>query len=134
MRLGYPRRPSTRRLLALLRAEPQSQTAMQANIGLVERAGEWALARWSDGAALATHAGEAVLRAVPALRGSTRAGDILSLIYSTNDAALPLAAAVNILVGAIVAIAGAIQSRQLANRIASTAVALPRRAARDTPR
>src|ERR1700735_2885034 len=60
---------ATRRLLALLPTEPQSPVAMRAHIGVVERVGEWALAKWSDGAALATLAGEAVLRAVPAQRG-----------------------------------------------------------------
>jgi phospholipid/cholesterol/gamma-HCH transport system permease protein len=106
---------ATRRLLALLRTEPQSPAALPAPMGLVERVGEWALARWSDGAALATLAGEAVLRAVPALRGKarTRAGDILNLIYSTSAAALPMVALVNILVGAIVAFVGGIQLRRL---------------------
>jgi phospholipid/cholesterol/gamma-HCH transport system permease protein len=106
---------ATRRLLALLRTEPRSPAALPAPMGLVERVGEWALARWSDGAALATLAGEAVLRAVPALRGKarTRAGDILNLIYSTSAAALPMVALVNILVGAIVAFVGGIQLRRL---------------------
>ena len=82
---------------------------------MVERVGEWALARWSDGAALATLAGEAVLRAAPALRGKvrTRAGDLLNLIYGTSAAALPMVALVNILVGAIVAFVGGIQLRRL---------------------
>jgi phospholipid/cholesterol/gamma-HCH transport system permease protein len=106
---------ATRRLLALLRSEPQSPAAMPAHIGLAERVGEWALARWSDGAALATLAGEAVLRAAPALRGKvrTRAGDLLNLIYGTSAAALPMVALVNILVGAIVAFVGGIQLRRL---------------------
>lgn len=59
---------ATRRLLALLRIEPQSPAAMRTPIGMVERVGEWALARWADGAALATLAGEAMQRVAPALR------------------------------------------------------------------
>jgi phospholipid/cholesterol/gamma-HCH transport system permease protein len=106
---------ATRRLLGLFRMEPQGRTATRAHIGVVERFGEWALARWSDGAAFATLAGEAVLRAVPALRGKvrTRAGDLLNLIYATSAAALPIVALVNILVGAIVAFVGGIQLRRL---------------------
>jgi phospholipid/cholesterol/gamma-HCH transport system permease protein len=106
---------ATRRLLAMLRTESQGTAAMSAHTGPVERVGEWALARWSDGAAFATLAGEAVLRAVPALRGKvrTRAGDLLNLIYSTSVAALPMVALVNILVGAIVAFVGGIQLRRL---------------------
>ncbi len=110
---------ATRRLLALLRAEPQSPAAARARFGLVERLGEWALARWSEGAALATLAGEAVLRAAPALRGKvrTRAGDLLNLVYTTSAAALPMVALVNILVGAIVAFVGGIQLRRLGAEI-----------------
>jgi phospholipid/cholesterol/gamma-HCH transport system permease protein len=106
---------AARRLLALLLTEPQRPPAPRVHTGLVERVGEWALARWSDGAALATLAGEAVLRAAPALRGkiSTRAGDLLNLIYGTSAAALPMVALVNILVGAIVAFVGGIQLRRL---------------------
>jgi phospholipid/cholesterol/gamma-HCH transport system permease protein len=106
---------ATRRLLALLRTEPQSPAAVRARISVVERVGEWALARWSEGAALATLAGEAALSAVPALRGKvrTRAGDLLNLIYATSAAALPMVALVNILVGAIVAFVGGIQLRRL---------------------
>jgi phospholipid/cholesterol/gamma-HCH transport system permease protein len=106
---------ATRRLLALLRTEPQTPAATGAHIGLAERVGDWALARWSDGAALATLAGEAVLRAVPALRGkvSTRAGDLWNLIYGASAAALPMVALVNILVGAIIAFLGGIQLRRL---------------------
>jgi phospholipid/cholesterol/gamma-HCH transport system permease protein len=106
---------ATRRLLALLRTEPQAPAAMRAPIGVVERVGEWALARWSDGTELAALAGEAVLRAAPALRGKvrTRAGDLLNLIYGTSVAALPMVALVNILVGAIVAFVGGIQLRRL---------------------
>jgi phospholipid/cholesterol/gamma-HCH transport system permease protein len=106
---------ATRRLLGLLQMEPQGPTATRAHISVVERLGEWALARWSDGAALATLAGEAVLRAVPALRGKvrTRAGDLLNLVYATSAAALPMVALVNILVGAIVAFVGGIQLRRL---------------------
>jgi hypothetical protein len=93
----------------------QNAGAMRAHIGVVERVGDWALARWSDGAAFATLAGEAVLRAAPALRGRvrTRAGDLLNLIYGTSAAAQPMVALVNILVGAIVAFVGAIQLRRL---------------------
>ena len=110
---------ATRRLLGLLRAEPQSPAAVRAQVGMVERVGEWALARWADGAAFATLAGEAVLRAVPALRGKvrTRAGDVLNLIYGTSAAALPMVALVNILVGAIVAFVGGIQLRRLGAEI-----------------
>jgi phospholipid/cholesterol/gamma-HCH transport system permease protein len=106
---------ATRRLLALLRTEPRNAGAMRAHIGVVERVGDWALARWSDGAAFATLAGEAVLRAAPTLRGKvrTRAGDLLNLIYATSAAALPMVALVNILVGAIVAFVGGIQLRRL---------------------
>jgi phospholipid/cholesterol/gamma-HCH transport system permease protein len=106
---------ATRRLLALLQTEPQRPAAMRAHIGVVERVGEWALARWSEGAALAALAGEAVLRAAPALRGKvrTRAGDLLNLIYDTSAAALPMVALVNILVGAIIAFVGGIQLRRL---------------------
>lgn len=106
---------ATRRLLTLLPAEPPSRTATPAHIGLVERVGEWALARWSDGTALAALAGEAVLRAVPALlgRARTRAGDLLNLIHGASVAALPMVALVNILVGAIVAFVGGIQLRRL---------------------
>jgi phospholipid/cholesterol/gamma-HCH transport system permease protein len=106
---------ATRRLLALLRTEPQNQAAIRPHIGMAERVGEWALARWSDGAALATLAGEAVLRAAPALRGKvrTRAGDLVNLIYGASAAALPMVALVNILVGAIVAFVGGIQLRRL---------------------
>jgi phospholipid/cholesterol/gamma-HCH transport system permease protein len=106
---------ATRRLLALLRTEPQSPATVRAHVGMVERVGEWALARWSDGAALATLVGEAVLRAAPALRGKvrTRAGELLNMIYDTSAAALPMVALVNILVGAIVAFVGGIQLRRL---------------------
>jgi phospholipid/cholesterol/gamma-HCH transport system permease protein len=88
---------------------------MRAHIGAIERVGEWALARWADGAALATLVGEAVLRAAPGLRGKvrTRAGDLLNLIYATSAAALPMVALVNVLVGAIVAFVGGIQLRRL---------------------
>jgi phospholipid/cholesterol/gamma-HCH transport system permease protein len=110
---------ATRRLLALLPTEPQRSAATRTHIGVVERVGEWALARWSDGAALATLAGEALLRAVPALRGKvrTRAGDLLNLIYDSSAAALPMVALVNILVGAIVAFVGGIQLRRLGAEI-----------------
>jgi phospholipid/cholesterol/gamma-HCH transport system permease protein len=106
---------AAQRLLALLRAEPPSSAVKRSQTGVAERVGEWALARWSDGAALATLAGEAVLRAVPALRGKarTRAGEILELIYGTSAAALPMVALVNILVGAIIAFVGGIQLRRL---------------------
>jgi phospholipid/cholesterol/gamma-HCH transport system permease protein len=106
---------ATRRLLALLQKEPLGSAAVSAPIGLVERVGEWALARWSDGAALVTLAGEAAQSAVPALRGKvrTRAGDLLNLIYDTSAAALPMVALVNILIGAIVAFVGGIQLRRL---------------------
>jgi Na+-transporting NADH:ubiquinone oxidoreductase subunit NqrB len=79
---------------------------MRAHIGVVERVGDWALARWSDGAAFATLAREAVLRAAPALRGKvrTRAGDLLNLIYGMSAAALPMVALLNVLVGALVAL------------------------------
>ena len=71
--------------------------------------------QWSDGAALTTLAGEAVLRAVPALRGKVRSrtGDLMQLIYDTSAAALPMVALVNVLVGAIVAFVGGIQLRRL---------------------
>jgi phospholipid/cholesterol/gamma-HCH transport system permease protein len=106
---------ATRRLLELLRTEPSSAAATRAPVGVAERVGEWALARWSDGAALATLSGDALLRAVPALRRKvrTRAGDILNLVYNTSAAALPMVALVNILVGAIVAFVGGIQLRRL---------------------
>jgi len=106
---------ATRHLLALLRTEPPGPAATRVHIGVVERVGGWALARWSEGAALATLVGEAVLRAAPALRGKvrTRAGDLLNLIYGTSAAALPMVALVNILVGAIVAFVGGIQLRRL---------------------
>jgi phospholipid/cholesterol/gamma-HCH transport system permease protein len=106
---------ATRRLLTLLQQEPPSSAAVPASVGLVERIGEWALARWSDGAAFAGLAGEAALRAVAALRGRvrTRAGDLLNLIHGTSVAALPMVALVNILVGAIVAFVGGIQLRRL---------------------
>jgi phospholipid/cholesterol/gamma-HCH transport system permease protein len=106
---------AAQRLLALLRTEPQSPAAIRADIGAVERVGAWALARWSDGVALAALTGEAVLRTVPALRGRirTRAGDLLNLIYSAGAAALPMVALVNALVGAIVAFLGGIQLRRL---------------------
>jgi phospholipid/cholesterol/gamma-HCH transport system permease protein len=106
---------ATRHLLAMLRTDPATGAATGAHIGIVQRLGEWALARWSAGAAMATLAGEAVLRAAPALRGkiSTRAGDLLNLIYGTSAAALPMVALVNILVGAIVAFVGGIQLRRL---------------------
>jgi hypothetical protein len=86
--------------------EPQSAGAIRAHIGVVERVGDWAIARWSDGAAFATLAGEAVLRAAPALRGKvrTRAGDLLNLIYGMSAAALPMVALLNVLVGALVAL------------------------------
>jgi phospholipid/cholesterol/gamma-HCH transport system permease protein len=115
--VGLP--AATRRLLALLPTEPQRPAATRTHIGVVERVGEWALARWSDGAALATLAGEAVLRAAPALRGKvrTRAGDVLNLIYDTSAGALPMVALVNILVGAIVAFVGGIQLRRLGAEI-----------------
>jgi phospholipid/cholesterol/gamma-HCH transport system permease protein len=110
---------ATRRLLVLLPTERQRPAATRTPIGVVERVGEWALARWSDGAAVATLAGEAVLRAAPALRGKvrTRAGDLLNLIYDTSVAALPMVALVNILVGAIVAFVGGIQLRRLGAEI-----------------
>jgi phospholipid/cholesterol/gamma-HCH transport system permease protein len=71
---------AARRLLALLRTEPQSPAAVRADIGMVERIGEWALARWSDGAALVTLAGEAVLRAALALRPPTLRQSVLSML------------------------------------------------------
>jgi phospholipid/cholesterol/gamma-HCH transport system permease protein len=110
---------ATRRLLGLLGTEPGSPARVPARIRLAERIGEWTLARCSEGAALATLAGEAVLRAVPALRGRarTRAVDLLNLIYDTSAAALPMVALVNILVGAIVAFVGGIQLRRLGAEI-----------------
>jgi phospholipid/cholesterol/gamma-HCH transport system permease protein len=106
---------ATRRLLALLYAEPHSPISRRVRIGLLEKVGAWSLARWSEGAAMASLAGEAVLRAVPALRGrvQTRAGDLLNLIYEASAAALPMVALVNLLVGAIVAFVGGIQLRRL---------------------
>lgn len=106
---------AARRLLGLLYAERPSLANPPARIGLMGRIGEWTLARWSDGAALASLAGEAVLRAAPALRGRvhTRAGDLLNLIYETSGAALPMVALVNVLVGAIIAFVGGIQLRRL---------------------
>jgi hypothetical protein len=96
-----------------VRGERSSAGAL---IGVVERVGEWSLARWSDGAAFATLAGEAVFRAAPALRGKvrTRAGNLLNLIYGTNAAALPMVVLVNVLVGVIVAFVGGIQLRRRA--------------------
>ena len=106
---------ATRRLLALFRTEPRSPASMHARIGVVERIGVWALARWSDGAALANLIGEAVLRAAPALQGRvcTRGSDCLNLIHGASAAALPMVALVNVLVGAIVAFVGGIQLRRL---------------------
>ena len=148
--------------------EPQTPAAVTAPAGVLERVGEWALARWADGAASSALAGEAVLRVAPALRGKVRrrAGDLMNLIYDTSAAALPMVALVNILVGAIVAFVGGVQlrrlgaevyvsnligvtevreiaamqgggqvdtlARQLADRIASTAEALPPRTGADT--
>jgi hypothetical protein len=115
---------ATRRLLALLRTEPQSPAAMRAHIGVVERFGEWTLARWADGAALVTLTGEAVLRAAPGLQGKVRAraGDLLNLIYSTSAAALPMLALVNVLVGAIVAFVRGIQLRRLGAEVWSNLI------------
>jgi len=106
---------AARRLLGLLRIDPHNPAAPPAQVRMVERIGAWALARWSDGAELATLAGEALLRAAPALRGKarTRAGDLSSLIYGTSAGALPMVALVNVLVGAIVAFVGGIQLRRL---------------------
>jgi phospholipid/cholesterol/gamma-HCH transport system permease protein len=114
---GLP--PAARRLLAMLRTEPRSPAVAHAHIGVVERVGEWALARWCDGVVFATLVGEAVLRAAPALRGKvrTRASDLLNLIYGTSAAALPMVALVNILIGAIVAFVGGIQLRRLGAEI-----------------
>lgn len=80
-------------------------------IGVVERVGEWTLARWSHGAALATLAGLTVLRVAPALRGKLRAhsGDLFDFVYSTSAVALPLVALINILLGVIVAFIGAVR-------------------------
>jgi phospholipid/cholesterol/gamma-HCH transport system permease protein len=105
---------ATRRLLGML-YEPRSPIGRRARIGALEQVGAWSLARWSEGAAMASLAGEAVLRAVPALRGrvQTRAGDLLNLIYESSAAALPMVALVNLLVGAIVAFVGGIQLRRL---------------------
>jgi len=102
------------RTIAFDASDPRRPAAPTAPMGLVERVGEWALARWSDGAALATLAREAVLRAVPALRGKARdrAGDILNLVYATSAAAPPIVALVNVLVGAIVGFVGGIQWRR----------------------
>jgi phospholipid/cholesterol/gamma-HCH transport system permease protein len=110
---------ATRRLLALLPAEPQLPAVTRRRIGTIEKVGEWAIGRWSDWLALATLVGEAVLRAVPALRGKVRmrAGDLLAYIYGASAAALPMVALVNILVGAIVAFVGGIQLRRLGAEI-----------------
>jgi phospholipid/cholesterol/gamma-HCH transport system permease protein len=110
---------ATRRLLALLPAEPQVAAVTHRRIGAIEQIGEWAIAKWTDGVALATLVGEAVLRAVPALRGKvrTRAGDLLAYVHDASAAALPMVALVNILVGAIVAFVGGIQLRRLGAEI-----------------
>lgn len=106
---------ATRRLLALLRTEPPGPAATQSRVGVVQRMGEWALTKWTDGMALATLVGEAALRVVPGLRGKarTRAGDFFIRTYDTSIAALPMVALVNILVGAIIAFVGGIQLRRL---------------------
>lgn len=106
---------ATRRLLALLRSEPPSPSARRACAGIVARVGEWALKKWSDGAALTSLMGEAALRIAPALRGRvrTRAEDLLTLFHGASAAALSMVALVNLLVGAIVAFVGGIQLRRL---------------------
>jgi len=106
---------ATRPLLALLQTEPRATATVRARPGIAERVGEWALARCSDGVVLASLAGEAVLRAAPALRGKirTRASDLSKLIYGASAAALPMVALVSVLVGAIVAFVGGIQLRRL---------------------
>jgi hypothetical protein len=88
--------------------------AAHARTGALERASEWALAKWSEGAALATLAGEALLRAAPALRGriGPRASALMNLLYSTSGAALPIVALINMLVGAIAAVVVGTQLRQ----------------------
>ena len=106
---------ATRRLLALLRTGYPRPGATQCRAGVVQRVGEWAVAKWSVAIALAALAGESVLRIVPGLRGKvrTRSGDLLNLTYDTSIAALPMVALVNILVGAIIAFVGGIQLRRL---------------------
>jgi phospholipid/cholesterol/gamma-HCH transport system permease protein len=106
---------ATRRLLGLLRTEPANAAATRLRAGMVQRVGEWALAKWSEGVALAALAGEAALRAIPGLRGKVlnRSGDLLNLTYDTSVAALPMVALVNVLVGAIIAFVGGIQLRRL---------------------
>ncbi len=110
---------ATRRLLALLPAEPQVPAVTRRRVGAIEKVGEWAIGKCTDWAALATLVGEAVLRAVLALRGRvrTRAEDLLTFIYGASAAALPMVALVNVLVGAIVAFVGGIQLRRLGAEI-----------------
>jgi phospholipid/cholesterol/gamma-HCH transport system permease protein len=110
---------ATRGLLALLPAEQQVPAAALRRIGAIEKIGEWAIRKWSDWVALAALIGEAAMRAVPALSGKvrTRAGDLGVYLYGAGVAALPMAALVNLLVGAIVAFVGGIQLRRLGAEI-----------------
>jgi phospholipid/cholesterol/gamma-HCH transport system permease protein len=110
---------ASRRLLALLPAEPPAAIATLARTGLVQWVGGWLIGRWLDAVAFTTLVGEAALRTVPALRGKarTRAHDLLAGIHDAGIAALPMVALVNILVGAIVAFVGGIQLRRLGAEI-----------------
>jgi phospholipid/cholesterol/gamma-HCH transport system permease protein len=110
---------AAQRLLALLPVQAQAPAVAQRRMRVVEEVGEWAIGKWSGAIALATLVGEAAMRAIPGLRGKVRAraGDLRAFIYGASAAALPMAALVNILVGAIVAFVGGIQLRRLGAEI-----------------
>jgi phospholipid/cholesterol/gamma-HCH transport system permease protein len=102
-----------RRLLALARVEDDAPVESDAprKAGLAGRVGLWALGQWDAAADLSALLGATVL--VPwtrrAVRGATRARDVVEQLNHAGSGALPIVAVVNILVGAILAFIGAVQ-------------------------
>jgi phospholipid/cholesterol/gamma-HCH transport system permease protein len=62
------------RLLALLPSESQAPVATLRRVGIIERLGEWAIAKWTAAVALANLVGEAALRAASVARKRKHAG------------------------------------------------------------
>jgi len=109
---GLP--PPARRLLALAPDDVAPQEIPATHEGLTSWVGDRVIAGWSAFLEVITLIGETILRAVPALtgRGGLRLPDVLECAWDAGIAALPIVTVVNVLVGGILAFAGAVELRR----------------------
>ena len=109
---GLP--PPARRLLALAPDDITPQEIPAAHEGLTSWVGDRVIAGWSGIVEVLALVGNTILRAVPALsgRGGLRLPDVLDSAWDAGIAALPIVTVVNVLVGGILAFAGAVQLRR----------------------